>query len=266
MSAFFYRHFPRLTFWKQRVWRANYEREMELLDVLCDPTRTGIDIGAKVGMYTYRIRARSSDVIAFEPIPLFNNMLKAVFEGKRARIEPFAVSSVRGTAVLRLPFNHDGSRQFGRSTIDAGNALVHHQIARTEDLEVETRALDDYALTNVGFIKVDVEGHEVAVLEGGTATITASKPNLLIECNNNHQPQGVAKLATWLGAHDYDGWFVEGNVMRDIATYDHAEHWDKRGIENFIGIHRSRTDVKVQVAARVAKRDPSKHAHKLHHQ
>jgi len=271
MSGFFYRHLPRLMFWKQRLWRANYEREMELLDVLCDPARTGVDIGAKLGMYTYRIRARSSDVVAFEPIPLFNTMLKAVFDGKRGRpsrcrIEPFAVSNTRGRAVMRLPFDHDGSRQFGRSTIDPSNPLVHHQIARTEDLEVETRTLDEYAIPAVGFIKIDVEGHEVAVLDGAAATIAAHHPNLLVECNDAHQPNGVVKLATWYREHDYEGMFMEGNALRDIATYDRSTHWDQRGIENFIGIHRSRPDVREQLGRRVAMRDPDAIARKLSHQ
>jgi FkbM family methyltransferase len=266
MAGFWYRTFPRLMHLKQRIWRANYEREMELLDVLCDRTRTGVDIGAKVGMYTYRIRARSSDVLAFEPIPLFNTMLKAVFDGRRGRIEPFAVSNVRGRAVLRLPFDHDGSRQFGRSTIDPGNSLVHHQIARTEELEVETRTLDEYALPGVGFIKIDVEGHEVAVLDGAAATIAAHLPNLLVECNDAHQPDGVVKLATWFREHDYEGLFMEGNVLHPIETYTRAVHWDQRGIENFIGVHRSRNDVRARLERRVAARDPRVIAHKLAHQ
>jgi FkbM family methyltransferase len=254
MSAFFYRHFPRLVFALRRLVRANYEREMELLDLLCERSRTGIDVGAKVGMYTYRIRARSSEVVAFEPIPLFNRMLRAVFEGQRARIEPCALSNHRGKVMMRLPFDHDGSRQFGRSTIDRANALDHPQIARVEQIEVETQRLDDYNLTNVGFIKIDVEGHELAVLDGGAATIDAHHPNMLIECNDDHHPQASAKLAIWLRTHDYDGLFIDGLTLCSIETYEHALHWGKRGIENFICVHRSRADVRQRLTDRVAAR------------
>src|SRR3954471_9007152 len=89
-APFSYRHMPRLVFLLRRLSRANYEREMELLDLLCDRKRPGIDVGAKIGMYTYRIREHSSEVIAFEPIPMFNRILRAVFEGKRGRVEPYA--------------------------------------------------------------------------------------------------------------------------------------------------------------------------------
>lgn len=252
-SAFFYRHTPRLVFQLRKLARANYEREMELLDVLCDRARTGIDIGAKVGMYTYRIRARSSDVIAFEPIPLFNRMLRAVFHGKRGRVEPYAVSRTRGTATMRLPYDQDGSHlQFGRSTIDPANSLQHEEVARVEELEVETRALDEYELDNVGFIKIDVEGHELAVLDGGERTIARSRPNLLIECNNDHQPDAVAKLGRWLREHDYDAVYLADKRLHSMDTYDHAVHWKQHGIENFICVPRSDVATLDRLRARAA--------------
>ena len=95
-------------------------------------------------MYTYRIRAHSSEVIAFEPIPMFNRILRTVFEGKRGRVEPYAVSDQRGTAKLRLPYGHDGTPKFGRSTIDPSNRFDPEVIARNEEIEVETRRIDDY--------------------------------------------------------------------------------------------------------------------------
>ena len=116
-GSFAFRRMPRLVFLMRRLSRANYEPEMELLDLLCDRKRPGIDIGAKIGMHTFRIRTHSSEVIAFEPIPMFNRFLRAIFEGKRGRVEPYAVSNRRGTAKLRLPYGHDGKPKFGRSTI-----------------------------------------------------------------------------------------------------------------------------------------------------
>ncbi len=178
--------------------------------------------------------------------------LKKVFDGKRGRIEPVAVSSCRGKAVLRMPFDHTGDAQFGRSTIDTANPLTHKQVARTEELEVETRTIDEYALPKVGFIKIDVEGHEVSVLEGAEKTIAQHKPNLLIECNDDHQPDGRAKLAAWLEGHDYDGFFVHERTVKPMDQYVRAEHWDKHTIENFICIHRSRPEVREKLAARVA--------------
>jgi FkbM family methyltransferase len=253
-SAWWYRRFPRLVFNLRRICGASYEREMELLDVLCDPERTGIDVGAKVGMYTYRIRDRSSDVIAFEPVPLFHDMLRTVFDGKRGRVEPVAASNRRGTATLRLPYDGDGHRQFGRSSIEPANRLEHHQIARTDEIEVETRTIDEYELPAVGFIKIDVEGHELAVLEGATRTIAAHRPSLLVESNDDHHPGAVASLAAWLREHDYEACFLDQGQLHDIARFDRVAHWSgrtERGVENFICTHRSREDLRARLARRV---------------
>jgi FkbM family methyltransferase len=251
-APFSYRRVPRLVFLIRRLRRANYEREMELLDLLCDRDRPSIDVGAKIGMYTYRIRRHSSEVIAFEPIPMFNGILRAVFEGKRGRIEPYAVSDRRGTAKLRLPYGHDGKPKFGRSTIDPANRLDPEIIARTDEIEVETRRIDDYELSDVGFIKIDVEGHELAVLAGAAVTLGRHRPNLLIECNDEHQPEAVKRLGAWLGAHEYTAAFVDGRELRPIDQYQRDAHWIKQEIENFIAIHRSRSDVLDRLRVRVA--------------
>src|SRR4051812_45032736 len=252
-APFSYRRMPRFVFLIRRLSRANYEREMELLDLLCDRSRPGIDVGAKIGMYTWRIRKHSSEVIAFEPIPMFNRILRAVFEGKRGRVEPYAVSDRRGTAKMRLPFGHDGKPKFGRSTIDSANRFDPEIIGRTDEMEVETRRIDDYDLPDVGFIKIDVEGHELAVLAGAEATVARHKPTLLIECNDEHQPDAVQRLGAWLDAHGYNTVFLDGRELRSISEYTRDVHWCQREIENFIAIHRSRPEVLDRLTERVAR-------------
>ena len=238
----------------RRLSRANYEREMELLDLLCDRNRPSIDIGAKVGMYTYRIRRHSSEVIAFEPIPMFNRILRAVFEGKRGRVEPYAVSDRRGTATLRLPYSHEGKPRFGYSTIDPANRFPPDMIGRADELEVETRRIDDYDFPDIGFIKIDVEGHELAVLAGAEGTLARHKPNLLIECNDEHQPDAVKKLGASLDVHGYSAVFLDGQQLRPVDEYRRDLHWLERGIENFIAIHRSRPDALDRLTRCVANR------------
>ena len=233
-----YRKLPRLTHFWRRLARANYEREMELLPALCDPARTGVDVGGKVGMYTYRIRRHSSDVVAFEPIPLFHRMLQAVFEGRRGHIEPVAVSARAGRVTLRLPYDADGAQEFGRATIEPNNRLASAQVARVEELEVEVQPLDAFTWRAVGFVKIDVEGHELAVLAGAEATLAQHQPTLLVECNDEHNPGGPVALASWLDAHDYDVVFLDRGRLRRFAEYERAVHWEQHHIENFIGLPR----------------------------
>ena len=57
-----------------------------------------------------------------------------------------------------------------------------------ETIRVPLRTLDSYNLSNIGFIKIDVEGHELDVLRGAEVTLRRDQPNLLIEIENRHAP------------------------------------------------------------------------------
>ncbi|MEY2549321.1 MAG: hypothetical protein QOD64_1903, partial [Verrucomicrobiota bacterium] len=125
-------------------------------------------------------------------------------------------------------------------------------IARADEIEVETRRIDDYDLVDVGFIKIDVEGHELAVLAGAANTLARHTPNLLIECNDEHQPNAVTRLGEWLDAHGYDALFIDGRELRPINEYQREVHWTRHGVENFIAIHRSRPDLFDRLTARIS--------------
>lgn len=248
-TAFFYRWFPRLTFMVRKLEGMNDEPEMQLLDLLCDPAKTSVDVGAKMGMYTYRLLERSADVIAFEPIPHFSHMLRTVFRRRRCRVENVALSSEPGEAVLRMPFNRRGAPKFGRSTIEPENSLEEGDLANIDELVVETRTLDDYDLEAVGFVKIDVEGHEISVLEGAARTIERHQPNLLVEANDAHHPGAVPELARWLAERDYRGVFNAGGRLLDVDDFELERHAD---YENFLCFPRGRTDIVERVSERIA--------------
>lgn len=248
-TAFFYRWFPRLTFMIRKMERIYDEPEMQLLDILCDPAKTSVDVGAKMGMYTYRLLERSADVIAFEPIPHYGHMLRTVFRRRRCRVENVALSNEAGEAVLRMPFNSRGAPKLGRSTIEPENRLEQGDLASVDELVVETRTLDDYDLDAVGFVKIDVEGHELAVLEGAAGTIEQHQPNLLIEANDAHHPGAVPKLASWLAERDYRGVFNAGGRLLDIEEFDLERHAD---YENFLGFPRGRSEIVGRLSERIA--------------
>lgn len=49
------------------------------------------------------------------------------------------------------------------------------------DITVKTKRLDSYNFEDVSLIKIDVEGHEVEVLNGALETIRKSRPTILLE-------------------------------------------------------------------------------------
>ncbi len=245
-----YRRFPRLMFLIRRLGRVNYEREMELLDVLCDKQRTSVDVGAKLGMYTYRLLRHSRDVVAFEPIPLLNGMLQKVFAKKPVKVVPCALSSAPGRTQMRVPYGSNGEVKFGRSTIERSNALEHDDVAKVETIDVELKTLDQLELAGLGFIKIDVEGHELAVLEGATETLARERPTLLVESNDHHHPDAVAKLRAFMSARDYRGFFIEGARLVELESITDTAYFKERGLENFIFIHKTRDDARQRLQAR----------------
>ena len=94
----------------------------------------------------------------------------------------------------------------GFTHIDYSGQNISSSGIKTESLlagqphcgEVETIALDDMNLDNVGLIKLDLEGHEPKALEGMWETIDKCKPYLLIELSpvylENKEQETIDKI------------------------------------------------------------------------
>jgi FkbM family methyltransferase len=245
LIRFLYRSFPRLMFWSCRLTHANSEKEMAYLDILCDPQRISLDIGAKVGMYTYRLLPHSREVWAFEPIPELARLLEKSF-GPQVHVEAVALSDHAGRLSLRIPFNKKGIPKYGRSTVENSNLLKNSDLKEIQTLEIESKELDQYSMGEVGFIKIDVEGHELAVLQGAQGILSKYRPNLLIEANDRHQPGAVEKLRNFLEPRQYEGYFLFRDQWLPIQKFNRGFHLEKFGIENFIFLPREEAQLKIQ--------------------
>ena len=172
------------------------EPELHLVPALCSRSEWSIDIGANNGVYAWHIARHSAGVIAFEPQPSHAGFLVQAF-GPRVRVEQVALSDSTGEAVLRVP---QETWEDGRATIEASNTLDRFTCA---EYTVPRRRLDSYDLPPVGFMKIDVEGHELAVLGGAEAILRRDRPNLIIEAEERHRPGAVASVRDFLAALGY---------------------------------------------------------------
>jgi hypothetical protein len=96
------------------------------------------------------------------------------------------------------------------------------EAALSRTVQVPLRRLDDYAFENVGFIKIDVEGHEESVLRGGLETLQRNRPTLLIEIEERHNSGGLERIREILS--QYDGFFFLHGKKTPIADFDPAIH------------------------------------------
>ena len=67
----------------------------------------------------------------------------------------------------------------GWGTLDPAN--LPPEVGEIRQIEVQVKPLDEFTLSDVTFIKIDVEGHDVEVLTGASETIKRWRPYVLVE-------------------------------------------------------------------------------------
>ncbi len=193
-------------YWSRHLQGIRPHPELALLPLLADPARTSLDIGASGCLYLSRLAGSSQRCVAFEPRPPAASDLRAMSRGlglHTVQVEPVALSERSGTATIRVL------------------ARDRHPVG---SYDVPTRRLDDYFLDGVGFVKLDVAGHEAAVLRGGRNTIAAQRPRLLLAMEERHRPGTTAEVFELLGGLGYHGLFALDGSLVPIEKFDPDVH------------------------------------------
>jgi len=209
---------------------------------LCPRGCNAIDVGVFWGAVAQKLQDYANKVWAFEPNPEQFEFLKRC---KLPKVEVIkcALSDTVGYTQMRVPLT-----KTGHGTIEPNNTLYNEKY---KTHEVSCQKLDSFRLKNIGFIKIDVEGHELSVLRGGQNTISRFKPNILLESNDryykNHYHE-VVKFMKDLGYKPY--------VLIDEAIYEcnGSSDLEKRASDNIILIHKTKT---VQSGSGNIKKQPS---------
>lgn len=160
---------------ERRKWRTGlYDKLLtsSILRVLPDyitPNKLTIDVGGNSGYQTY-FHANYNNVVTYEPVPgLFDVLSENLKElEKKVTLINKAVTNKNKDVQLFVDVN--------RLSMTSQAPLVE-----SETITVPGVALDNENHTNVGFIKVDVEGYELDVLEGATKLIERDRPTMMVE-------------------------------------------------------------------------------------
>jgi FkbM family methyltransferase len=213
-----------------RLWYAKQvlggERELRLVHALCHPARLTLDVGSNRGLYAVAALSHSSGVLAFEPQPYYAEFLRK-FMPRRIDVRECAISDHRGTATLLVPSDPRMHAEAHLSAAD-GNETRHGAFV---ELSVATLSIDQVVTEPVGLIKIDVEGHELAVLNGASNVIQNWRPNVIIEIENRHAVGAVERAFAWFAARRYRGYFLRGDVL---VPADGTESEPKKYVYNYI--------------------------------
>jgi FkbM family methyltransferase len=161
---------------------------------------TFFDVGANIGLLSIPILSIAPDVevVSFEPSPAVLPFLK-----KTWLQSPF---QSRWHIIEKALGNYEGTTSFSQHQKlgdDAYDGIrPTHRRGETKTVEIPITTLDtvwrERATPSVSLIKIDVEGAELAVLEGASACIAACRPIIITEWNRiNLSAYNIRPAALW---------------------------------------------------------------------
>jgi FkbM family methyltransferase len=164
---------------------------IEWAQQLLVPGKLFVDVGAHVGSYALQYAELGYQVHAFEAQrETFYRLAMGILTNDltdRVQAHHVALGDGSSNFVELRAISRDGG---GSSTLD----LSTHQEPLSVE-RVESRTLDSFGLKNVGLIKLDVEGAELAVLIGALQTLKDSGfPKVIFESWRASRMPEAAKL------------------------------------------------------------------------
>lgn len=205
----------------QRTWNRMlgkpHEKDFNLLRHFSDNgSMQFVDIGTNRGeaIQSMLTMKKNCTVVGFEPNPIVYQKTASLYKGsKQVTIHNCGLGREKGAFTLYLPFYgvfmFDGLASFkeeeARDWLKGRIFGYREKMVNVKQLNCQVARLDDFNLTP-GFIKIDVQGFEYEVLEGGKETLKKYKPSLLIETPSEQ----VMSLLDGLGYKPY--YYHEGGI------------------------------------------------------
>jgi len=203
--------------------RGLLERELPIVRAAVQAGDHVADVGANHGIYTHVFASRGAVVDAFEPQPECVAVLAAYAARRqsRVRVHPVALSTAVGEGTLHVPSGAASSPSASLRVARAAGAAGDPGAA----LQVPLAPLDSFELFDLALVKIDVEGAELDVLQGGSETLRRSRPLLFIEIEQRHHPEPIADVFEAVACLGYDGSFLDGTGrLRPVKAFDVDRH------------------------------------------
>ena len=176
---------------------------------LIRPGSVVIDAGAMIGDHTSFYAKHQCSVFAFEPNPQAFECLE------------YNSRNLDNVSCFNCALS-DSAEEIEISVLEnAGASYLHREF--DGGVKVKTSPLDDFAIKNISFIKIDVEGFEPFVLFGAQKTISESRPFMLIEVNSwalERSGSSRSELMWLIDSMGYDSRITDSKIAPEEPQYD----------------------------------------------
>ena len=192
---------------------------------LCKESKNVFDIGANTGVYALIAKSLqpNATVYAFEPVDrvydklMYNNELN----NYDIKCVKKAISNFDGSAII-----YDKAKPHTYSV--TVNKDISDDTSDSISVAIEAIRLDTFIELNnipkVDLIKIDVETHEVEVLEGLGKYLRAFEPTLLVEILNEDVADGIKKLISGI---DYVFYNIDENIgIRKVSQLSKSDYYN----------------------------------------
>jgi FkbM family methyltransferase len=212
-------------------WQAGDGDYLRLIKPLCTLLRgrTCVDVGALVGLYASQMAEHAAHTLCYEPLPDARAVLTQTLSGYAGRvtIRDCALSDKKGEAQLSFPIcGQTPVKQW--ASIEKNFTQLAADFPGTIDgvasMTVPLRMLDDelaeLQLPKIGYLKIDAEGAEEAILRGAQKTLMRDRPFVVCELEERHVPGCTQRMPEFMNTLNYDVYFILGSVMYKAETFD----------------------------------------------
>ena len=178
-----------------------------------DPARSALDIGANRGIVSYCMSKRFAQVHSFEPNQELGDFLAKVLPANCA-LHRCGLSDAPGVTELALVL------EGGIPIHGKGRILPAPETDKQFEVQsIKLETLDGQGFADVGFIKIDVEGHEEKVIRGGMETLRKHRPVLVIEIEKRHTGRPVGETHKLIESLGYRGYFFRDGKQVPLSEY-----------------------------------------------
>ena len=213
----------------QRSIKRNDEQEINLVKKFIKSGTDSIDVGVYRGVYSYEMSKYSEKVHSFEPNPIIfkyiNKNLKKFI--KNIHLYNFALSNQNKTINLKIPIrNSNSNKEIFEEYYEMGKATIHNEnnFENYENFEIQTKKIDEFNFDNkISLIKIDVEGHELEVIEGAKNTIERDKPVLLVEIEKQYTKKEVAESINFINSLGYKSYFFNKKDLKSTTELNNLD-------------------------------------------